>query len=361
MLTAIVGILLGNLLIATLFAPALHTLRQILGEFANIELPFDDAFLTERKASPQQRQVVEQKAAKEFNRLFREYTMSFEVFKKVGMVFVAAIIILACVVAWQMSSTLYVRLIWAAMFIGSIVAAGWYLQRAIAPSPRRIVLIDFLQNSFANLHMSSLFDCADLHINFGRALAASDPMMHFSIFQDILFTGYRFLMTVSDEQCSRIYFASYGVVNATTTFQHFWRPDIQTFELRIGDFSFSAAFKSCPFLFLNLWLFVPTAKGWALEPNQHPRILSEPITEELGGDVGIRYHSSNCGWERVDECVQFERRTRLGIDFWKVVRVDLPGKNSPQSILRAFKDKIEHCRGIQSQDYPHGLEVGNTE
>jgi hypothetical protein len=70
MLTAIVGILLGNLLIATLFAPALQRLREILRSFANIQL-FHRIPFGERLSFNRVREI-QKKAASDFNRLFRE-------------------------------------------------------------------------------------------------------------------------------------------------------------------------------------------------------------------------------------------------------------------------------------------------
>jgi len=359
MLTAIVGILLGNLLIATLFAPALQKLREILSKFADIQLPHGSAWPGEERMTFKQRHEAEETAARDFNLLYREYQMSFNAFKRVGAVFVAAIIILACVVAWQMTSSIRMRLFWTSLFVVAICYAGLFLQRAIAPAPSQLISIDFLQNNFANLHLSSLFDCSDLHINFGRMLGARDPLAHFSIFQKLMFLGYRFLMTISDQECSRLYFVAYGQMDASVNFQQTWTPEIQTFSIPLGDFSLSEAIRNSESLHLNLWLFIPTPKGWVPEKNLHPRILIEPITEKLGERTGIRLHSSTCVWDSLDTNVDFERRSVAGFAFWKVTRLIVPAANSPQAILRIFQRRVEQCRRIQCQDYPSGIEVGN--
>ena len=92
MLTAIVGILLGNLLVATLFAPALKELREILVKFDGISLPFRPLFALQQ--IPQaDRQKAQDKATLEFNRLFRQYAMSFNAFRKVGLIFLGSIVV----------------------------------------------------------------------------------------------------------------------------------------------------------------------------------------------------------------------------------------------------------------------------
>jgi len=67
MLTAIVGILLGNLLIATLFAPSLQKLREILGKFADIRLPHQSARPGTERMRAEQRHDAQESAASDFN------------------------------------------------------------------------------------------------------------------------------------------------------------------------------------------------------------------------------------------------------------------------------------------------------
>lgn len=359
MLTAIVGILLGNLLIATLFAPAIQNLREILNRFANIQLPARNTLPGAKQMTSEERNNAEETATREFNHLFREYVISFNAFKKVGSIFVSAITVLACVVAWQLSPSIGTRLLWITLFAGAVFGAGLFLQRAIAPSPSQLISIDFLQNNFANLHLSSLFDCSDLHINFGRMLGSRDPLAHFSIFQNLMFLGYKFLMTVSDQACSRLYFVAYGQMGGSVNFQQVWTPEVQTFSIPIGDFSLAEAIRHSESLHLNMWLFIPTPKSWVADKSLHPRILRDEVTERLGNQTGIRLYSNNCGWNSLDDNVDFERRSLLGFSFWKISRLIVPAADSPQAILRMFKSKVERCRSIQSQDYPSGIEVGN--
>ena len=87
-------------------------------------------------------------AAREFNRLFREYTISFAAFKKLGFVFVAAIILLVGTVVWQTPLTVGPRVAFLLLLAGIIFLVGLYLQRSIAPTPAQLASIDFLQNNF---------------------------------------------------------------------------------------------------------------------------------------------------------------------------------------------------------------------
>jgi hypothetical protein len=356
MLTAIVGILLGNVLIATLFAPALQKLREILGKFGSIELPYRSVLPGAGRISTEEWYRAEDAATRAFNRLFREYVMSFNAFKKVGAVFFTVIIILACVVAWQLPLNICIRLLLMIILVGVILGAGLYLQRAIAPTPSQLVSIDFLQNNFANLHLSSLFDCSHLHINFGRQ-DLRDRVMHFSIDQDLMFWGYRFLVAVSNPECSRVYFVAYGDMSTTLNYNQILTPEIQLFSIPLGDFSFSEAMQDSNLLNLHFWLFIPTPKGWVGEKSLHPRILSDEVTSSMGGNTGVRLNPNSCAWGSLDENVSFERKFKAGFASWKFTRLVIPAPNSPQAILQMFRGKVEHCGGIQSHDYPSGIKV----
>jgi hypothetical protein len=354
MLTAIVGILFGNLLVATLFAPALSNLHRILTKFADIKLPHRELFGAQQTAA--ERQQTRAQAAGEFSRLFREYAMSFAAFKRVGGVFVVAIIILACAVAWQLSCGVKAFACWTILFVSTIVLVGVFLQRAIAPSPNQLISIDFLQNNFANLHMSSLLNSSSLHIDFGRE-NLGDPVMHFNIGQDLMFSGYRFLTAVSNPECSRVFFVAYGLVGNAVNFQQIWTPEIQMFSTPLGDFSLADAMLSSPLLRLHSWLFVPTPAGWTRPKKLHPQILSQDVTDNCGGGVGIVLTPTNFAWRQVDESVEFERKSVLGLRSWKITRLAVVAQDSPQRILRMYRDVVERCPGIEYHDYPNGVMV----
>jgi hypothetical protein len=357
MLTAIVGILLGNLLIAILFAPALQRLRDILSKFASIELPHDSSWPDERTLNADQRHRLEEKAVDEFNRLFREYEISFKAFQKIGAVFVASIVILACAVVWQLSLTVIARLIVGVTSIAAIVLVGRFLQQAIAPRSSQLVSIDFMQNNFANLHLESFFNCAGLHVNFGRGLASHDPVMHFSIFQKLMFLGYKFFLAVTDDTSKKVYFYSYGSLDSSADFRQYWTPEIKAFEVPLGDFSLADALMNTSALRLHLWLFIPTPRGWVKPKVDHPRFISEEVTSALGGQVGVRLASGNSSWACVDECVDFDRTVRLGRSSWSIAKIDISQVDRPQAVLQHFKREIERCRDVVSRDMPSGFTI----
>lgn len=362
MLTAIVGILIGNLLIGVLFAPALQELRKILQQFSTIELPFEYIWPGAAEMTAQQRHEAEELAARKFGRLFREYTISFSAFRKIGFLFVGAIIVLAGAVVWQTALGIALRIFLSVPSVGLIVAVGFYLQRAIAPTPSQLVSIDFLQNSFANLHLSSMFDSAKVRVNLGREI--DDPVAHIKISQDLLFFGYRFLIAVADNGCSRVYFVAYGQLDGKTKYHQIWDPQIQTFSIPLGDFSLSDAIRAMQpgkELHLFWWLFVPTPKGWVPEAKLYPRLLRDNITSNLGGRPAITVSLlSSCTWNSVDRNVEFAQKAALGFKSWKITRLDVPSANSPQAILRTYKDKIENVRGIKIADYPDGMTIGRA-
>lgn len=354
MLTAIVGILLGNFLIGTLFAPALLELRRVLTSFSEIELPFE-SILGER-VPPDERRVAQKTATRQFNRSYREYMIAFNAFKKLGLVFVVAIVLLACVVVWEARLSVPTRVCVMALLCAAIVGAAFYLQRGIAPTPDQLASIDFLQNNFANLHLSALFDCAEVRVDFGREL--HEEVAHFRISQKLLFLGYRFLMVVSNESNSRLYFVAHGQVDGGAKVRHLWTPELQMFYIPVGDFSLSEAIRAEPLLCLHLWLFVPTPKGWGGERVLHPRVLNERITANLGGQTGLRLSLDPCSWDSLDVAVDFVHKRLAGLATWRITRLLVATPNSPQVVLRMFRSTVEDRRGkVTSCDYPHGMNV----
>lgn len=355
MLAAIVGILLGNLLIANLFAPTLQRLRDILPKFAEIELPHRSVWSDEEKLTPAEYRRAQETAAEKFNLLFREYAMTFAAFKKVGGVFAASVLLLACVVAWQFPVHILTRASAMVAFARVICIGGVFLQRAIASTPSQLVSIDFLENNFANLHLESLFDCAHLHANFGRGFGRNDPVMHFSLFQKVMFTGYKFLVVICDDEHARVFYVAYDPVGANVNFQQFWTPELTAFQIPLGDFSLADALLVTQSLRICLWLFVPTPRGWAKPDVQHPRFLIEDITDELGGRVGVRLTSSDCSWTSTDEHTSFDLRHFGVVPLWKILPIDIPSEHSPQALIEMFRQKILQSKGIESRDYPSGL------
>jgi hypothetical protein len=356
MLTAIVGILLGNLLVAALFVPALRELQGILKGFSAIELPHRNVWPSAKNMTGEQLYEAKERAATEFNRLFREYSISFGTFKKVGTVFVAATIVLACVVIWQLHASAQLRVLLVALLVGAIISVGLFLQRTLAPTPSQLVSIDFLQNNFANLHLDSLFDCSGIHVAFGRK-DLGDRVINFSIGQNLMFSGYRLLTVVSNPECSEMYFVAYGEVDGRVPFQHIWTPEVQMFSTLLGDFSLSDAMLASPLLRLSSWLFVPTPEGWEPQGAVHPRFLSQEITTDWVGTIDIVISPTRFAWRSVDETVGFERKSLLGFSSWVITGLTTPTANSPQSLLTMFKDQVEHCGRIKSQDYPGGIRV----
>jgi hypothetical protein len=354
MLTAIVGILLGNLLIATIFAPALQELRKILGKFEAIRLPYRPIFGGE-KLPAEERAAAKDAAAADFNRYFREYAMSFNAFKKVAAVFLIAILILALSAIWQLSKTVESRMFGTMVFVLATIAAGRFLQRALAPTPAELVSIDFLQNNFASLHLSSLFDAARVRIDPGREL--HETVMHFNISQNLMFSGYRFLSAVSNRECSQVFFVTYGWIDPATTFQQTWTPELQYFSTQLGDFSLTDAMRVSPLLSLHSWLFVPPARGWISPKKINPRFLTQDVTDDACDRVGIVITPTNFAWESIDENVEFEREPRSLFASWRITRLKVPAPDSPQRILQMYKGRLERCHGIKCYDFPDGVNV----
>lgn len=360
MLTIIVGILLGNVLVAILFAPSLQKLRDLMGKFSGIQLPYRPMWSDAKQLTATQRHDAVDVAVREFNRLFREYVIAFNTFKKVGAVLVVSIVALVCAIAWNMPWGFRPRLIAMAVAIVTIVLVLAFLQRVFAPSPAQLVSIDFLQNNFSNLHLDALFECSRLLVSYGRPLGTRDPVMHFTLIQEMLFLDYKLLLAISNAECSRIHFVAYGPIASRSEFRQYWTPEIANFSVPLGDFSYSDALLSSRFLTLHLWLFIPTPTGWVKEKSDNPRFLTDELTVEMGGQIGSPLVSSKCSWNSIDAHVDFDRRSFAGFTSWNISRVNVPTDNSPQAIVRMYKEQIEHSKSIKSEDYPEGIGIKKT-
>jgi hypothetical protein len=357
MLAVIVGILLGNVLIVTVLGPALQKLRELLLGFSRITLPFKPLWVAGKVMSDHERREAAEIARRDFNRLFRDYVIAFGAFKKVGTVFVGSIAVLVCAIAWNMPWAMRARLLTMTLAVALIVTILGFLQKAFAPTPTELVSIDFLQNNFSNLHLEALFNCSRLHINYGRAIGANDPVMHFSLFQELLFLDYKLLLAVSDARCSRIHFVSYGPINSRSKFTQYWTPQLANFSIKLGDFSYSDALLTNKLLSIHLWLFIPTPSGWVKETSDSPRFISEELTVQMGGQVGSPIVGSSCSWNSVDREVEFDRQSVWGFKTWKILYAKLRQENSPQAIVRMYGEKVVKCKSIQIEDYPDGISI----
>jgi hypothetical protein len=360
MLVVIVTILLGNVVIGILLKPAFQKLRDLITRFSAIELPYRPLLQVGKQMTAEQRREAAELARREFSRLFREYVISFNAFKKVGGVFVGSVIILACAVAWNLPWGTRARILAMSVCVVAIALALAYLQRIFAPTPGQLISIDFLQNNFSNLHLDALFDCSRSRIDYGRPLGSGDPVMHFSLFQEMMFLDYKLLIAVTNAECSRIHFVAYGPIDSDTDFNQYWTPQLAHFSAKLGDFSYSDALLSSKLLHLHLWLFIPTPKGWVKKQADSPRSLDDALTVQMGGNIGSPLISDSCSWNSIDLRVEFEKKSYCGFSSWKILLVDVPTDNSPQAIVRMYKEKVERSKSIESADYPDGIGIHKT-
>lgn len=311
-LTAVVGVLLGNFLIGTLFAPALSRLRGILDKFARIELPFRDVWDPDAIGN---QDLVDRRdrAASSFNLYFREYLVSFQAFKRLGNIFLALIVLLFVVVAWQLPVFWAWRVVLMVVSVGVVPSVGLYAQSVVAPTPTQLISVNHLANSFPNLHLGPLFDAGETTVDFGYPLLGRDNDMHFALLGKTLVLGYAVLCAITDAQCTTLYFVAYGPVDDRTGFRHLWNPSHPGFRVRLGDLPGAVELAASNHLYLHLWMFVPTPTGWLPNGSDHPRYLSSEVSTPISGQrLGVRRRSDLCSWERVDEAVSFEHKPAWG-------------------------------------------------
>ena len=356
MLPAIVGILLGNFLIGTLFAPTLTRLRNIIDKFAGIELPFKSSLvrLGLAQADDATRRQAEEKAMSEFSLYYREYVIAFAHFKELASVFLGALLVLISVSLWQIGGSVLLRVVVITVCNLALIILGLRVQRIVAPNPAQLVSIDSLANRFANLHQEPLFDTADIHINFGTGLLAKDEQMHFSLVAKAFFLGYRLLFAVTDEDCTKLFFVAYGGVNSKTTVNHVWNPDHSGFFVQLGDFPFMQFVKTKQSLMLHFWLFVPSPKGWATESPDNPRYVHGEIYTP---NWGWAFASGSAKWSDFDRGIEFECKSSMGIEDWKLLKIDAEQPNAPQGIVKMFRRDLEASTRVIAHVYPEGVTV----
>lgn len=357
MLTAIVGILLGNFLIGILFAPAVARARSVLDRFSEIHLPFKSIWADLADAQDRSRQLEEYtldrlKAVEDFNLCFRQYCIAFKSFQRVGTIFLVAVTVLVGMAVLQIPMGGWARATASLASIALVLFVALFLQRIIAPSPSRLTSIDFIANNFPNLHLNNLFEIADIRVDFGRELASRDDQLHFKLATKVSFTGYKLLLAVTDAQCSRLYYAAYGTVDTHSHFIHNWRPEFPRFVLPLGDFSYIEPMRQAGELNLHLWLFIPTPHGWITEtpdcPHYNVTGMNIPHT------VGVRLESDICHWNSLDEGVTFKRSVSFGVARWKILEVDRSDRLSPRNVVEKYASKVLRTRKLDTELFPGG-------
>src|SRR5579863_4214653 len=99
MLGGLVGAVIGNLLIGTLFAPSLRRLRDAFEKFGLVDFPFEYDRGDEWGRRERFRQAQDAASLK-FNYCLRDYAIAFGRCKRIGLVFCASLILLEMVAIW---------------------------------------------------------------------------------------------------------------------------------------------------------------------------------------------------------------------------------------------------------------------
>lgn len=357
MTAALVGVLIGNFLIGTLFAPSLRKLRDIFDSFGRIEIAYGlrggDPNRHQRDFVGDQERVVEQ-----FNGSFRNYMIAYGSFKRLGLVFCSALILLGCSVVWQTHYGLERKLVMCVVLAALVLATASYLQSTIAPTPSQLVTVDSLANSFSNFHMGPLFDIAKVCVAYNPPVGRQDGSLRLSLAQLIPFTGYRLLLAVTDSKCSRLYFAVHGEVGVRTSFQHVWTSEFKGSSLQLGTLPLAKMPREATRqLRLFVWLFIPTARSWQKGDYEYPHFLDSEVTSDEHGMIGYRLCSDFCSWTNLDPNVHFSRDTFGPLARWTLIQINVEVENGPQRIVKMYKQEMSRIwpsRQLSVEVYPHG-------
>ena len=98
MFSAIVSILIGNFLIGLIFKPALDHLREIREKLLSVVVPLDEvhhrSFRLRVPWNAEEFEEADEASRHEINEILRKYTLAYRSFKRIGIVFLVALLVL---------------------------------------------------------------------------------------------------------------------------------------------------------------------------------------------------------------------------------------------------------------------------
>jgi hypothetical protein len=332
MLSALISIFFGNFLIGVIFRPALDRLSKIQEEFLSIKIPSRDPLLRLRDPvlGAPQRHEEEASARRRFDETFRKYRLAYSPFRRISYVFLLAIILLGIMAV----ISLHLCLIWSLASCGGVIAIllslAYFLSYTSYPWPVRLTTIDYLLDSFPNLHPESLIDLMGLRCMWWKEIGQT----HLYLITAIPAVGYRYVVLVTDEDQTETFFAVWGSVSERTHINMSLSPETTQYQIMIGELDIARLNALGRPLSIHLYAFIPEPASWTPRAVS-PCLVTSELNVYIGGEVGWPLAGGQCQSDRRDTGVKFDRKKWWLFDRWEITEIHR-SSSLPNQYLRDY-------------------------
>lgn len=350
MLSAIVSILIGNFLIGLLFKPALEHLQRIREDLLLVVIPVDDAPMRSFGSRPWDSETLRkahEAARHAINEILRKYTLAYEPFKRIGLVFVVAILLLVNFTILVMPLTLDKRALLCVSLTAIVLLLVRFLSADAYPAPHLLSDLDYLVGHFANIHPESLIRL----LNVGVQRVNEDKHSRLALSCAVHLTGYKFFVAMTNEDESQVYLVSYGKIGTKTKVNCLIGQDYYRWLIPLADIDPKWPNGLNLPVSVHLYIFLPPPVGWK-DPYAHPYFVSHELWVANPGDPN--QHGEVCGTtpcspHSKDKLVEFKRKKARLSDIWELssIKTDADRRDYRlRRLLAHYKRKVEKVTAI---------------
>jgi hypothetical protein len=355
MFSAIVSILIGNFLIGLIFKPALDHLREIREKLLSVVIPLDEAhhrsFRLREPWNAEAFEKADEASRHEINEILRKYTLAYGSFKRIGIVFLGALLVLVnftTVAAVGHALAGWETFALGVLFSGTILVLARWLATDAYPSPGQLLNLDYLVSHFSNIHPESLIRL----LNIGATRATEENRSQLFLSCAVHLTGYKFLLLMTNEDESQLSLVSYGTITEKTKVNYVIDPRFYRWNIPLGDINPQWPNGLNLPVSLHLFVFLPTPVGW-IDPYANPYFVSHelwtPFPGGPDGTAGETLGMTVCSPRSKDKLVEFKRKKSAFYESWELTSI---GTDEAQNhfrlrrALRFYKHELESATGI---------------
>jgi hypothetical protein len=355
LLSAIVSVLIGNFLIGLIFKPAVDHLREIREKLLSVVVPLDEVnYRSFRLAKPwnaEEFEKADEASRHEINEILRKYTLAYHSFKRIGTVFLVALLVL--VNFTTVTAVLSVLGAWETLFLcvlvtGTILALARWLATDAYPSPGQLLNLDYLVSHFSNIHPESLIRLLNIGVTRGREENRSQLFLSCAVH----LTGYKFFLLMTNKDESRIYVVSYGKVDGRTKVNYVIDPRFYRWNIPLGDINPQWPNGLDLPVSLHLFVFLPTPIGWS-DSSAHPYFVSHelwaPFPGGPDGGAGETLGMTICNSRSRDRLVNFQRKKNRLYESWELTSIGTDEDKTHfrlRRLLRFYRHELENATNM---------------
>lgn len=329
--SGIITIAVANFLLGLILKPSLEELREIRRKLLEIAIP--PMKPRETGADRDRREAEEREVRKQIDKIFYQYKLAYMQFEAIGRVFLLALLLLGVSAMWSFSIPTNSKVIASVACTLLLYGLTRYLSDAAYPSPERLASIDYLAQSFGNLHHHELIRLMGLTV--GKGFDLDNPLYTIDLVFSLYLNGFKYFIAITDADDRRCFWVMLGHVNQRTSIGNLRTPSLSIYSLNAGKIPIRTLPKvDGPFnglATIHLYAFFPEPPGWGEFAS--PCIVRKNINQ-AGGE---------CSTDSRDRLVQFRRKIPFGTyEEWEMIKIDTPGEGEfVRTILQRFKHDLE--------------------